>query len=108
MAEAHVKALRSPNVANKRYLVSRGRISNQEIADILRTNFPEAVNRIPLGKPGSSSLPENAFDTDSSDAVKDLGLAFRSHEETFKDLGRQLLELGKGVPTVSQIRRSIL
>ncbi|KAL2831022.1 hypothetical protein BJY01DRAFT_254398 [Aspergillus pseudoustus] len=93
LADAHYRALFSSASANRRYLVTRGRICNQEIADILRESLPEARDRIPLGKPGSSSFPPNAFDVDGGEAVADLGLTFRSAAETFHDLGKQLLEI---------------
>jgi nucleoside-diphosphate-sugar epimerase len=96
LAEGHYVAAFAPGVGNSRYLFTRGRISNQEIADILRKNLPEAEERIPLGTPGTVSLPPNAFDADNGPAKKVLGIKFRSHDETFRDLGKQLLELEKG------------
>jgi hypothetical protein len=65
----------------------------------LRENFPQARDKIPLGNPGESSLPDKAFDVDGSDAARDLQLEFRTIEDTFTDLGKQLLDLEKGVPT---------
>lgn len=82
-------------------MITRGRVCHQQIADILRKNFPGQLEKIPLGHPGESSLPPVAFDVDGSDAVRDLELEFRTVEETFKDLGKQLLDLNKGVPTTA-------
>ena len=87
-------------------MIARGRICNQEIADILRKTFPEAGDKIPVGQPGTSSFPENAFDIDAEDAKRDLNMAFRSHEETFRDLGRQLLDLELGM-SVERLKSQI-
>ncbi|EXJ66169.1 uncharacterized protein A1O5_10785 [Cladophialophora psammophila CBS 110553] len=94
LAEAHYRAAFTLKGGNKRYLIARGRISNQEIADILRKYFPEAHDRIPIGQPGTQSFPDNAFDIDGDEAKRDLDLTYRSYDETFKDLGRQLLDIG--------------
>ncbi|KAJ5403032.1 uncharacterized protein N7487_008928 [Penicillium crustosum] len=93
LAKAHYKAMFAESASNKRYLVTRGRICNQEISDLLYEALPEARHRIPRGQPGTSSLPKNAFDVDGSEAVKDLGLKFRPAKDTFRDLGRQLLDI---------------
>lgn len=46
-----------------------------------------------MGTPGGNPLPANAYDCSSEKAKSVLGVTFRSQEETFVDLGRQLLEI---------------
>jgi hypothetical protein len=62
---------------------------------MLRANIPELENRTPKGVPGGNPLPENFYTTSSARAQKVLGLAFRSKEETFVELAKQLLEIEK-------------
>ncbi|KAF9889077.1 methylglyoxal reductase (NADPH-dependent) gre2 [Aspergillus nanangensis] len=93
LAETHYNALFSQAASNKRYLVTRGRICNQEIADILRETIPELRDRVPVGEPGVSSLPRDAFDVDGGAAMEDLQLTVRPAADTFRDLGKQLLLL---------------
>jgi hypothetical protein len=72
-------------------LLSAGQVSSQKISDTLRAAFPELEERTPIGKPGTNSLPEGAFDADSTKAKQMLGIRFRAVEDTFKDLGAWLL-----------------
>ncbi|KAL9077958.1 MAG: hypothetical protein Q9157_003112 [Trypethelium eluteriae] len=62
LAFAHVQAALIPEAGNKRFIISAGQISSQEISDILRKNFPELAGRTPKGNPGTSTLPEKAVD----------------------------------------------
>ena len=52
--------------------------------------------RTPTGKPGVSGLPEKAYDADSGEAKRVLGVKFRGKEETFGELGRQLVGIERG------------
>jgi hypothetical protein len=61
----------------------------------LRKNIPELTERTPQGTPGKNYLGENAFECSSAKAEKVLGLTFRSKEETFVELAKQLLEIEK-------------
>ena len=93
IATAHLRAATAPEASNKRFIISQGRIGSQHISDILRQNIPELSGRTPEGAPGTSSLPANAYSADSSPAEKVLGIKFRSAEETFIDLGKELLAI---------------
>jgi hypothetical protein len=63
---------------------------------MLRKDIPELAERTPEGTPGKDSLKENAFDCSSAKAEKVLGMTFRSKEETFVELAKQLLGIEKG------------
>jgi hypothetical protein len=62
----------------------------------LRKDIPELAERTPEGTPGKDGLRENAFDCSSAKAKRVLGLSFRSKEETFVELVKQLLGIEKG------------
>lgn len=95
LAEAHVLAATRPEASGQRFIVCEGQISSQNISDILRENIPELEKRTPIGIPGDKGLEDGSF-TCSSDKIKNvLGLNFRSKEDTFVDLARQLLNIEK-------------
>jgi nucleoside-diphosphate-sugar epimerase len=93
LAAAHVKAVTTKEAGGERVLVSSKAISSQEIADILRRNFGQLEERTPVGKAGTKSLPDGAYGISNEKARRLLGVSFRSDEECFVDLGRQLLEI---------------
>ena len=72
-----------------------------EIADILRSEVPGLEDRTPRGEPGGKGtggkgLPEGAFDADNGEGRRVLGVGYRSAEETFGELGRQLVGIERG------------
>jgi nucleoside-diphosphate-sugar epimerase len=95
LAIAHLKAATIPEASNKRFIICKGQITSQEISDILRKNIPELQERTPVGTPGGNPLNPNAYECSSALAQRILGLTFRTEEETFVDLGKQLLEIEK-------------
>ncbi|TGO57759.1 hypothetical protein BCON_0062g00290 [Botryotinia convoluta] len=95
LAEAHALAATLPEASGQRFIVCKGQISSQNISDILRKNIPELEERTPKGVPGDKGLEDDSFACSSEKAEKVLGLKFRSKEETFMDLARQLLEIEK-------------
>jgi hypothetical protein len=88
-----VSAIVNPEVSNKRVIVAAGAITSQEIADMLRSEVPALAERTPVGKPGENTLPINAYSVDGGPARDLLGVSFRSKEETFVDLARQILDI---------------
>ncbi|KAF7893440.1 uncharacterized protein EAF02_000978 [Botrytis sinoallii] len=95
LAEAHVLAATLPEASGQRFIVCEGQISSQNISDILRKNISELEERTPKGVPGDKGLEDGSFACSSEKAEKVLGLKFRSKEETFVDLARQLLDIEK-------------
>jgi hypothetical protein len=79
----------------QRFIICAGQVSSQEISDALRAHIPELESRTPKGVPGASALPEGQYECSSEKARRVLGLTFRGMEETFVDLGRQLVGLEK-------------
>ncbi|CZR63142.1 probable dihydroflavonol-4-reductase [Phialocephala subalpina] len=95
LALAHVKVATLPEASGQRFVICAEQISAQETADLLRQHIPELAERTPIGVPGGNKLPENAYNCSSEKAKKVLGLTFRSKEETFVELAKQLLEIEK-------------
>ncbi|KAF4626177.1 hypothetical protein G7Y89_g11987 [Cudoniella acicularis] len=95
IALAHLKALTTPEAGGKRFVICEGGIGSQEISDLLRANIPGLKERTPEGVPGSKGLDANVFAADTSRAEKILGMKYRSREETFVELARQLLSIEK-------------
>jgi len=94
LAIAHLLAVTKPKAGGKRIIVSARAISSQQISDVLRSELGDRVAaRVPLGKPGTSSLDDNAYFIENTVAREVLGCEFREDEETFGDLGKQILEI---------------
>ena len=95
IALAHVRAIDAPEAANKRILICGGDLRSQEISDILRQEIPGADRIVPKGEPGKNTKPATAFSMDVSNAEKELGMTWKSKQETFRDLGNQLMDVLK-------------
>ncbi|KAF7874797.1 hypothetical protein EAF04_001971 [Stromatinia cepivora] len=95
LAEAHILAATLPEASGQRFIICEGQISSQNISDILRKNIPELEERTPQGVPGDNGLEDGSFTCSNEKAEKVLGLEFRSKEDTFVDLARQLLDIEK-------------
>lgn len=93
LADAHWLAITTPEASNNRMIICGGRASSQNISDVLREKMPELRDRVPKGVPGGNPLPKSAYFFSSEKAQRVLGLKFRSLEETFVDLARQLVEI---------------
>ena len=95
LAEAHWLAATTPEASNSRMIICGGRVSSQNISDVLREKVPELQEKTPRGVPGENLLAKNAYFCSSEMAQRVLGLRFRSQEETFVDLAKQLVKLEK-------------
>lgn len=95
IAHAHILAATVPEASNKRFVICTGQIGSQDISDMLRKDIPELEERTPVGVPGGNKLDPNAYTCSSQQAERVLGLEFRSKEETFVELVKQLLEIEK-------------
>ncbi|CZR56737.1 related to flavonol reductase/cinnamoyl-CoA reductase [Phialocephala subalpina] len=91
LAEAHIKALTAPEVANRRFLVGGKKYSSQIAVDALKS-VPELKGRLP--KDGDEVEKVARFD-DVEEWNGKLGLKLRTEEETFGDAARRILELEK-------------
>ena len=95
LALAHVKAAELPEAANKRYFVTAGYFSNEEIADIIRENFPELKNELPAKGTKGGGYPDGGiYKYDNSRIKEELGIKFRSLKESIVDAVKSLQEVG--------------
>ena len=95
LALAHVKAVELPEAANKRFFVTAGYFSNEEIADIMRDNFPELMNELPAKGTKGGGYPDGGiYKYDNSRVKEDLGIKFRSLKESIVDTVKSLQEVG--------------
>ncbi|EXF81755.1 NAD dependent epimerase/dehydratase [Colletotrichum fioriniae PJ7] len=93
VARAHLLSAMTPEAGGKRFLVSPGGVSNQQLANILRKKLPQWEGRIPKGDPAKAALAEGMFGVDASLAEKVLRLEYRTLENTIGDLAVQFVEL---------------
>jgi nucleoside-diphosphate-sugar epimerase len=74
----------------QRYILNAGTYSFQEIADILRKNFPERESIIVKGEPGNYEKANQPKKHDGSKITRDLGLKYSSLETTVVDLANSI------------------
>jgi nucleoside-diphosphate-sugar epimerase len=93
LAMAHVKAIELPEAAGKRFFVTAGYMSNKDIADCMRENFPDLRSQLPP-EDSQSDMPKDIFKYDNSRSVDILGLKYRSLNDCVKDTIRSLQVVG--------------
>ncbi|ETS74587.1 hypothetical protein PFICI_13071 [Pestalotiopsis fici W106-1] len=94
LAEAHLKALTWPKCSGQRYMIVSGSYSYARIFALFRNLFPEQAQRFPV-IPNDGLPLEPSFVNDCSKAEKELGMRWRTLDETVLEAGRALLEGGK-------------
>lgn len=95
LALAHVKAAELPDAANKRFFVTAGFFSNEEIADIIRENYPELKDQLPAkGTKGGEYPSDGLYKYDNSRTKDVLGIQFRSLKESIVDTVKSLQAVG--------------
>lgn len=83
VAIAHVRALEVPEAGGQRFIICGDEhFSRQIIVDILRKNFPEFHDRIPVGQPGVELHGGIHYRAVNSRAKEVLGIKFRTLEES--------------------------
>lgn len=91
LAEAHVRALTYPEAAGQRYIVAGTPFTFQQIADIVRADYPQLRDKVPEGNPGE---PLPAMYVASNEKIKEeLGMQFRPLKEIVHASVDSLLEI---------------
>ncbi|KAH7153192.1 hypothetical protein EDB81DRAFT_790786 [Dactylonectria macrodidyma] len=95
-ARAHVRALEEPAAGGRRLLTTPGSFSNREIADIVRSKFPEFADRIPGPEVPGGELPaeDQIFKIDNTATKELLGFEWITLEKSIGDLVTSLKEHG--------------
>ena len=84
VARAHRLAYELSKAANQRYFITSGNYSYQQICDVIREQVPEIKDRVQEGKPGSG-LGAKVYKVSNVKARKELGMTFRSLQESIVD-----------------------
>jgi nucleoside-diphosphate-sugar epimerase len=90
LAEAHARALTTPEAANQRFFCAARIATEKEMGEVMKTKFPECAARVRTDLSGA--LP--SFEVDNSKSVTILGVAYRSLEDTIVDTVNSLKALG--------------
>jgi nucleoside-diphosphate-sugar epimerase len=85
VAEAHLRAYEVPKSGGERFFIYKGNF-------LLRENIPEIRDHVPVGAPGTGSVPADVYTVDTSKSQRILGQKYRSLEETIVDAARSLLK----------------
>lgn len=99
LALAHVKQIELQEAAGKRFFITAGYFSNEQIAEIIRKNFPEYKDKLPEPNPnGPGGFPggseKSLYKYDNKRTREVLGIEFRSLEESITDLVKSLKAVG--------------
>ncbi|KAM0755609.1 NAD-P-binding protein [Meredithblackwellia eburnea MCA 4105] len=92
IADLHVLAATKDIAKGKRYLTIAGGFQNFQIADILIANFPSEAHRIPV--PTSREFPAS-YTFDSSKVEKELGIKWKTFEQSVIETAKDLFALEK-------------
>ncbi|KAM0263955.1 hypothetical protein ACHAQJ_000990 [Trichoderma viride] len=91
VALAHKTAYYKPEAGGQRYLTTSGLFSFQKICDILREEFPELRDRVPIGSPGEPIT--GVYNVDNTKAKTELGINFISLRQMVIDTAKNFLEI---------------
>ena len=95
LALAHIRAAESSEAQGKRFFITAGYFSNEEIADIIRDNFPALKDNLPSKGIKGGSYPEEGLYEDDNSQTKDLlGIEFKSLKDSIVDTVKSLQAAG--------------
>lgn len=94
LAEAHVLAMEKEDAANKRFFITSGYFNNRKIADVVAQNFPEYKDKAPSASTPGGKDPEAGLYKVDIGPTKDLGIKWRSFEESIVDTVKSLKAVG--------------
>ncbi|KAF2118174.1 hypothetical protein BDV96DRAFT_597047 [Lophiotrema nucula] len=102
LATAHVRALTTPEAANKRFLIGGAPLTSTLIVKTLeglaeKGELPELKGRLPKDTGKDADVALAKIHAEEGNSI--LNMKFRSAEETFGDLAKKVLELEKKLKT---------
>lgn len=93
LARAHVEALLRPEAGNKRYTITAPeRFSYQAAADIIEAHFDWAKGKV--RRPDVRQEIDDSYDLDGHTVADELGLSYRSFEDSVVDTIQKALAIG--------------
>lgn len=93
VALAHVKAIEVAEAGGKRFFVTNGFFSNQEIAEAIRESHPQLESKLPP-KGAPSDPPTHAYGYDNTRSRELLGISYLPLKKTVADTVESLLAVG--------------
>lgn len=95
VADAHIKWLTSSDAPSQRYLLQGGQFSWGMAVHHIADNRPNLIPRLPIGWQESSNKKVEASGMDVTPAIEELGINFKTWQETLLSSIDQLLLLEK-------------
>ncbi|KAL3460832.1 hypothetical protein BJX64DRAFT_175982 [Aspergillus heterothallicus] len=99
-ALAHAVAVEKDETAGKRYFLTAGSFCNVEIVEAIGAEFPDLQDRLPTGealKDGEYPPGGPKYGFDNSASVNELGIKYRSLQESVADTIRSLQVIQKRI-----------
>ncbi|KAK6462144.1 protein induced by osmotic stress [Scheffersomyces coipomensis] len=91
VAKAHILAFEKEEAAGKRFLLAAKRFDFQLILDVVRENFPDLADKLPVGTPGSTDF--SAWkNLNANNTYNILNFEFVPYDKTIVDSIKQLKE----------------
>lgn len=95
LALCHVLALEKSAAANKRFFIAAGFFSNKELVEVIRKSSDQYKKLLPSEDIHGGGYPEEGlYKIDNSRAVDNLGIKWKSLEESIADTVKSLQILG--------------
>ncbi|KAL4259845.1 NAD(P)-binding domain superfamily protein [Pleurotus pulmonarius] len=98
LAEAHTKALETPDAGGERIITSAGAYIWQDLIDVAQGLSPPAVlppqYKLAVGVPGGGKGAIPKIDYDTAKAARILGMKYRSREDTIRASIEKVLNRG--------------
>ncbi|KAI0449833.1 ketoreductase [Xylaria acuta] len=91
VALAHLRAMTVPSAGGNRFYVVGGHFSNKQIADVIRTEFPQFADRLPAD--AVHDLPSDVYGFNNSKSKELLGLHYTGLGKSVVDTVKSILEL---------------
>lgn len=94
IAKAHLQAFQKENTIGKRLILSCGDFNDQDILNVLNTDFPSLRTKVPVGSPDSGILgTHTGAIVDCSKTKEILGFEFIDFKKTVNDTVEQILRV---------------
>ncbi|KAK6197926.1 protein induced by osmotic stress [Scheffersomyces amazonensis] len=91
-AAAHIGAFEKDSAAGKRLLVTSGRFHYQNVVDIVRENFPQYADQLPIGTPAGKNQFAGYTKLEDSNATQILGIDYIGFKKVISDEIKQILD----------------
>ncbi|KAK6197608.1 protein induced by osmotic stress [Scheffersomyces amazonensis] len=91
IAKAHILAFETDQAQGKRFIVANSLFNGQTLLDIIRGNFPQLKDKLPVGKPGVSLSGPSRYNDKNARSI--LAIDYISLEKSVVDSVKQIIDL---------------